>query len=83
MFDEHEDLRRAGTECICNMVQNEDVNLITLCLTLMTSINCWSLFFKLLFLLTFKKIKKGTLLLREARQRSNKAISALLWRGRH
>ena len=25
MFDENEDLRRAGTECICNMVQNEDV----------------------------------------------------------
>lgn len=25
MFEEHEDLRRAGTECMCNMVQNEDV----------------------------------------------------------
>jgi hypothetical protein len=25
MFDEHEDLRRAGTECMCNMAQNEDV----------------------------------------------------------
>lgn len=25
MFDEHDDLRRAGTECMCNMVQNEDV----------------------------------------------------------
>lgn len=25
MFDEHEDLRRAATECLCNMAQNEDV----------------------------------------------------------
>lgn len=25
MFDEHQDLRRAATECLCNMAQNEDV----------------------------------------------------------
>jgi protein unc-45 len=25
MFDEHVDLRRAGTECMCNLVQDEDV----------------------------------------------------------
>ena len=25
MFDEHPDLRRAGTECMCNMVQDEDI----------------------------------------------------------
>ena len=25
MFDEHESLRRAGTECMCNLVQDEDV----------------------------------------------------------
>lgn len=25
MFEEHEDLRRVATECICNMAQNEDV----------------------------------------------------------
>lgn len=25
MFEEHEDLRRVGTECMCNMTQNEDV----------------------------------------------------------
>ncbi len=28
MFDEHEELRRAATECICNMVQDEDVLLL-------------------------------------------------------
>lgn len=28
MFEEHEDLRRAGTECICNMAQNEDVQFV-------------------------------------------------------
>ena len=27
MFDEHEDLRRAGTECICNMAKDDDVSL--------------------------------------------------------
>ncbi|RMZ96061.1 hypothetical protein BpHYR1_001189 [Brachionus plicatilis] len=25
VFDEHQDLRRAATECLCNMAQNEDV----------------------------------------------------------
>ena len=25
MFEEHEDLRRAGTECMCNMVQDDEV----------------------------------------------------------